>query len=107
MTGPSGMVPLSGMQRTSDTTARRDVAESAPTLGAESERILTTPLHHVELLAAAAEAAAHSGIELDAFMSAAWAAFMEARPGLREQIEHIQLVAQLESMRQAGKLGSA
>lgn len=70
-------------------------------------RVITPPIQHVELLGAAAEAAAHNGIELDAFMSAAWAAFMEARPGLREQIEHIQLVAQLESMRQAGKLGQA
>jgi hypothetical protein len=95
------------MQRNSDPAARRDVADPAPTLGADSERVINTPLHHVELLAAAAEAAAHGGIELDAFMSAAWAAFMEARPGLREQIEHVQLVAQLESMRQAGKLGQA
>ena len=101
------MVLLWGMQRTSDNTARRGVAASTPTLGADPGRLTSTPLHHVELLAAAAEAAAVGGIELDAFMSAAWSAFMEARPGLREQIEHIQLVAQLESMRQAGKLGSA
>ena len=60
-----------------------------------------------QLLAAAASAAAHAGVDLDAFMSAAWAAFMEARPGLREQLEHLHLLAQLESLRQAGKLGQA
>jgi hypothetical protein len=94
------------MQRGSNTSARRDTAESAPTLGTEEERVPSNPVY-LELLVAAAESAAQAGIDLDAFMSNAWGAFMEARPGLREQIEHIQLLAQLESMRQAGKLGQA
>lgn len=59
------------------------------------------------LLAAAASAAADAGVDLDSFMSAAWTAFMEARPGLREQLEHLHLLAQLECLRQAGKLGQA
>jgi hypothetical protein len=60
-----------------------------------------------QLLAAAASAAAHAGVDLDTFMSAAWTAFLEARPGLREQLEHLHLLAQLETLRQAGKLGQA
>lgn len=100
------MIPLIDMQRDPDTTARRDATESAPTLGAEAERVPTVPAY-LELLVAAAESAAQAGVDLDAFMSNAWGAFMEARPGLREQIEHIQLLAQLESLRQAGRLGQA
>lgn len=92
--------------RNTDTTARRDATESAPTLGADADRVPENP-PYLELLVAAAESAAQAGIDLDAFMSNAWGAFMEARPGLREQIEHIQLLAQLESLRQAGKLGAA
>jgi hypothetical protein len=93
------------MQRASDPSTHRDGFESAPARVAESERE-STSLHH-ELLAAAAEAAARAGTELDVFMSAAWSAFMAARPGLREQIEQIQLLNQLETLRQAGKLGQA
>jgi hypothetical protein len=94
------------MHRDSDRNARRDAAESAPTLGVEPDRASANPVY-LELLVAAAEAAAQAGVDLDAFMSNAWGAFMEARPGLREQIEHIQLLAQLETLRQAGRLGQA
>lgn len=97
---------LDHMQRQPDPTARRDATESAPTLDAETERVPSVPAYH-ELLVAAAESAAQAGIDLDAFMSNAWGAFMEARPGLREQIEHIQLLAQLENLRQSGRLGEA
>ena len=93
------------MHRDTDHNARRDEADVAPTVGVESERPVDPVF--LELLTAAAESAAAAGVDLDTFMSNAWAAFMEARPGLREQIEHIQLVAQLESLRQAGKLGQA
>jgi hypothetical protein len=55
----------------------------------------------------AATAAAEENLDLDAFMKQAWQAFMEARPGLREQLEDLQLIAQVDAMRKAGKIGVA
>jgi hypothetical protein len=60
-----------------------------------------------EHLQRAAALAAELNIDLDAFMKAAWQAYMEARPGLREHLEDLQLVAQIDALRKAGRLGSA
>ena len=55
----------------------------------------------------AASVAADENLDLDAFMKQAWQAFMEARPGLREHLEDMQLIAQIDAMRKAGKIGAA
>lgn len=55
----------------------------------------------------AATGAAELGIELDLFMSNAWHAYMQARPGLREKLEDMQLAAQVQELRQKGRVGQA
>jgi hypothetical protein len=61
----------------------------------------------VQLLRRAAELAATTGAETDRFMEAAWAACLEARPGLREQLEDKELRAQLKKLRKRGLVASA
>ncbi len=58
-----------------------------------------------ELLALAASAAGDS--DLDSFMRAAWSAFVEAHPGLRERLEELRFLAELESLRAQGRLPEA
>jgi hypothetical protein len=60
-----------------------------------------------DLLAQAAALGARHGIEADAFMQGAWAAFIDARPGLREQLEEMHLKSQLDELRKQGRLGEA
>ncbi|HEU0032800.1 MAG TPA: hypothetical protein VFQ53_19345 [Kofleriaceae bacterium] len=59
------------------------------------------------LLDKAAELAAQHGIESDDFMRAAWGAFLDARPGLREEIEDKQLRAELRKLRKRGLVAAA
>jgi hypothetical protein len=47
------------------------------------------------------------GLDLDDYMRMAWQSYMDERPGLREQLEDIRLVAEIEAMRLAGKVGIA
>lgn len=59
------------------------------------------------LLERAAQLAAANGINGDAFKRAAWNAYLDARPGLREELEDRQLRAQLRKLRKRGLVGSA
>lgn len=58
-----------------------------------------------ELLALAASAAGDA--DLDSFMRAAWSAFVEAHPGLRERLEELRFLAELESLREQGRIPEA
>src|SRR5262249_40184599 len=60
-----------------------------------------------DLLMDAAQAAVGGGMELDAFMTLAWTAYVEAQPGLREQLEQQQLTAMLAEERRRGRVGQA
>jgi hypothetical protein len=60
-----------------------------------------------ELLARAAKLAASYDLDADAFVQAAWQACLEARPGLREEIEDKEWRAQLKKLRKRGLVGSA
>lgn len=60
-----------------------------------------------QLLKDAARVSAEHGVELDNFMRAAWGSYIEARPDMRAQMEEMQLLAQLEEVRKAGKMGEA
>jgi hypothetical protein len=60
-----------------------------------------------QMLSQAAALCIEHGIDLDAYMSGAWAAYVEARPGMRDQLEEAQLRAQLEELRKLGRLASA
>ena len=59
------------------------------------------------LLSRAGALAASMGISLDAWMKDAWSAYVDARPGLREHLEDMQLIAQLNELRQNGRIGQA
>jgi hypothetical protein len=79
---------------------------SVPTVyRTEPSKPWTTQLE--ELLAQAAALGASHGVDADAFMKLAWSAFIDARPGLREQLEEMQLKNQLDELRKAGRIGEA
>ena len=72
---------------------------------------MTNPTHPIadlrEVLASAASKAAEQGLDLDDFMRAAWQSFMDAKPGLREQLEDLRLTQELAELRELGKVGLA
>jgi hypothetical protein len=55
----------------------------------------------------AAELSVAAGIDLDRFMSAACNAYLQYNPELREQIESMHFLAEMEKLRQSGKVGIA
>lgn len=59
------------------------------------------------LLDRAAALAASLDIPIEGWMKDAWSAYVDARPGFREHLEDMQLLAQLEELRQSGRLGQA
>ena len=59
------------------------------------------------LLNRAGALAVGMGIDLDTWMKTAWSAYVDARPGLREHLEDMQLIAQLSTLRQNGRMGQA
>ena len=60
-----------------------------------------------ELLARAAKLCADNGAEMDSFVSGAASAYLEARPGMREYLEEMELRATLEKMRERGRIATA
>ncbi len=53
------------------------------------------------------QAARKCDVDPDAFVRGAWAAYLDAHPGMREHLEELQLRAQLEDLRKSGMMGSA
>ena len=45
--------------------------------------------------------------DMDSFLRSAWFAYLQARPGMREYLEELQLRQQLERMREAGQIAEA
>ncbi len=60
-----------------------------------------------ELLVEAANIGVAHELDIDAFMQGCWRAYLDARPGLREHLEEMQLLTQLEAAREAGKIAQA
>ncbi|HEU0035489.1 MAG TPA: hypothetical protein VFQ53_32990 [Kofleriaceae bacterium] len=60
-----------------------------------------------DLLAQAAIMCVEHGLDVDTFMKGAWSAYIEARPGLRDYLEEMQLRNQLEELRKLGRMGEA
>ena len=58
-------------------------------------------------LALAAESAARAGIDLQRFMAAAYGAYLDANPALRQQLESQQLLEELDELRRRGRLAQA
>ncbi|HEU4610860.1 MAG TPA: hypothetical protein VFS15_02240 [Kofleriaceae bacterium] len=72
------------------------------------EPVELAPLQEIAaLLEQAAQLAAANGVEGGAFKRAAWSAYLDARPGLRQELEDRQLRAQLRKLRKRGLVGSA
>ena len=61
----------------------------------------------VELLARAASLCVENGLDVDGFMKGAWSAYVDTCSGLREHLEELQLLAQIEELRKLGRLGEA
>jgi hypothetical protein len=61
----------------------------------------------VALLERAAQLAVANDVQGEVFKRAAWNAYLDARPGLREQLEDKQLRAQLRKLRKRGLIASA
>ncbi len=75
----------------------------------DEQAVDDTPWHEEvgDLLAQAAILCVQHGLDVDTFMKGAWSAYVEARPGLREYIEEMQLRNQLEEIRKLGRMGEA
>ena len=59
------------------------------------------------LLTQAAAICVEQGVDVDAFMKGACSAYVEARPGMRDYLEEMQLRDQLEEIRKLGRMGQA
>lgn len=68
---------------------------------------LPWPVEVGQFLTHAAELCVENGVDLDSFMRGAWSAYVEARPGMREQLEEMQLREQLDEIRKSGGMGEA
>jgi hypothetical protein len=53
------------------------------------------------------QAASRCDLDADAFVRAAWNAYLEARPGMRDYIEEKQLRTQLAELRKSGRIARA
>jgi hypothetical protein len=60
-----------------------------------------------ELLVEAATLGVAHELDVDAFMQGAWRAYLDARPGLKEHLEEMQLLTQLEAARESGRIAKA
>ncbi len=60
-----------------------------------------------DLLSQAASLCVEHGLDVDSFMRGAWSAYVEARPGLRDYLEEMQLRTQLDEIRKLGRMGEA
>jgi hypothetical protein len=88
--------------------ARLPSPEVAPELLTEDTLAEDTAWRDVvQLLRRAAQLAAERDPETDLFMQAAWAACLEARPGLREELADKELRAQLKKLRKRGLMALA
>ena len=60
-----------------------------------------------ELLARAAKLSAENAVELDQFIRGGYAAYLEARPGMREEMADRALSEQIEELRRRGRIALA
>jgi hypothetical protein len=76
---------------------------------AETSQSIQLPWHAEvgQFLTHAAELCVEHGVDLDAFMKGAWSAYVEARPGMRDYLEEMQLRNQLDEIRKSGGMGEA
>jgi hypothetical protein len=70
---------------------------------------VTKPWHEQlsELLARAAELCVEHDVDVDPFVRGAYAAYLDASPGMREELADRELQRQLAEMRKQGRLPTA
>lgn len=87
-----------------------------PDTSAEPETTESEPIHAPQppwqaevgtLLTQAAALCVEHGVDVDSFMRGAWSAYVEARPGMRDYLEEMQLRDQLEEIRKLGRMAEA
>lgn len=86
---------------------KRTAPVQEPSLGDAASEPVSPTTELSALLSHAGKVAATMDIELEAWMQAAWSAYVDARPGLREHLEEMQMMAQITAMRQRGRVGQA
>jgi hypothetical protein len=59
------------------------------------------------LLTQAAALCVQEGVDVDSFVKGAWSAYVEARPGMRDYLEEMQLRDQLDEIRKLGRMAEA
>jgi hypothetical protein len=73
--------------------------------------VVTTMTHQPDIdreqLGDVARKAIDDGYDLDSFMKAAWTAYVDSRPGLREELEEKRVIAGLVEMRKRGLVPTA
>ena len=90
----SPLQPRSGLPRVaSPTTSLRPAPEPPP------------PTDVARALDEAALIATRADLSLEQFMRAAWSAYVDGSPGMRQRLETQQLVAQLAELRGRGQVG--
>jgi len=60
-----------------------------------------------ELIARAAELCVEHDVDLEVFVRGAYSSYLEAKPGMREELRDRQLAQQIDELRRAGRLASA
>ncbi len=60
-----------------------------------------------KLLREAAAVAVENGLDVDTFMRGAWTSYVDARPGMKEWLEEMQLREQLSKLRAVGGIATA
>lgn len=84
--------------------AEPEITESEPI---DTPRLLPWQAEVGRLLTAAAALCVQEGVDVDNFMKGAWSAYVEARPGMRDYLEELQLRDQLEEIRKLGRMAQA
>lgn len=95
--------------RNHNNTATSEFEIQAEPIQAEPIQPIQLPWHAEvsRFLTHAAELCVKHGVDLDSFMKGAWSAYVEARPGMRDYLEEVQLRNQLDEIRKSGGMGEA
>ncbi len=79
--------------------------ESAPSADVPPDAPWQAKASH--LLRRVVEMCIEHDVDVETFMRSAWSTYVDARPGMREELELKQLAEQLHLLREAGKIGLA
>lgn len=64
-------------------------------------------IHLEEVFEKAAQISVERDVDLEDFMTAAWEAYVDARPGFRDHLEFQHTLEQIAELRRRGKVGLA